>query len=1006
MRYLLLTIALISSLFLFSCGGGGGGGSSDGATVRLKLNFENSKKSLNLFGKSGSLTIGNTEVTSVLLQYGKHGGSMSSLDVSNAVFNNNDVLLNGIEIGRQYDFYLSAYADGALSGSVLACQAASTGQTIADGVNIALNCTISNAKDISLMAENIMSVLKNASDAITSNGDPADMVNEMVTEYIAKDASAGGSFPADGHDGNDRETYGWSLVYWMLYQFYYPGSDAVTVVSSEIVESLSRSSVQSKVTGTEGETYAADLLVTFSNNGKIRLPMNFAYEDGKWKLSGNGRKYSAGLYLESVLFPDGYGKAEFYTGVNVYLNGEYLSEMNEFDGMFTSVDEDEVQTEIIDAQYIAFSSSAYIVTKKETTLATGCARVDDRLYPIEQLMTDSIDTLPEGSRFQAFFSGLDEYDNPTELNIVNFRTSADAVSVGNTNNTDFPHLYMASGSNSSIEEEISIKILKPTTGSEIAYYSIETGLTENGQSGELKLGPDETELNLNLTEDMNFDSDSSGYIAVSAVDIYERYYTVVVRVDAGRVILGSSQTRPSINNYDGDDVNGINGFYQYIDDIGDYNFSGLVNGKIFTSSNYNGTVDGYPYLLSYGQDEIETEKVYNSLRSDEGNSYNYSIFEFLDVNSQNYAMAMNYDGSYYRLSVGRVGGTTMKYSTIHYNSGEAEYLPMANIEFIDAVVNNNGNTIVAVVRGDKDVFSTGDKSTAIYLINTSNLSIQAVYGLEDFQPSAVTAEYDSTDFVLGGSYVDGGYSRATVLLVGSNGTVKSTVLVGAAIGGTEYDLTINRLAASDGSVYASGNLYDTGDSLGRVAVMKFNLNGNTLDYGDYIVYANAKYINTNLYGAEDIAVSRYTGTVTLAYITTDYKVTVNELDFSLKHRTAHTVDFCDNSQYRIQVTQAPYSSALVTGPGTLHAQNQSNAYINLDHFGNNLGGYVLKYSATSPTNDTYSLSAQGSVPTFTLYDMVANAGSWQTSAGSIGNSTYQEENSGSNWLVAPMIYMP
>lgn len=1014
MRKYYISILIVLSVFLVSCGGGGGGSSSGKASVNLKLNFEASKSISGIFGKSGGLTIGNTTVTSVLLQYGKHGGSMTSLDVSNAVFNHTDVVLSEIEIGGQYDFYLAAYADGEVSGNTLACQAASTSQTIADGVNIALNCTISNAKDIDMLSESVFSVIQDAARMMLSSADPTDLL-ATIDGYVSKDISEGGSFPETGHDGNPREYFTMMMTYWMVYQFYYEGAGRVDLMSVDVVEPLDRSSVESKVTGTEGGTYSADLLMTFSNNAKLRLPVNFVYENGKWKLNGNGRKFSAALLAEHILFPDGFGNAELYSGYSMNMYGDYLYYLddpnNDVEGVVYRADSSGDPTIGIGEQPVAFNMDVSSVIKKDPMTATGHGKLDRSFFPSLPLMENSISSIPAGSVIKAELERVDEMDNATPIDTTTFRTSAEMVSASSVRNTDFPHIYLESGSNPTTSDEIVLKIVKPSTGSEIAYYMVDLGTDNFGNiSGHnFLIGPDETELRFTIGDQISGGEGQNGYLAFSAVDIYERFFTVVFRIDDGRLIMNSVQTRPTIKTFNENEINGMKGFYHYIDGIGDYNFSGLVDGNIVTSSTSNGLVDVFPYFAEYNMSNLNSEKPYKQLVGGSGSSYNYSVYKFFEIGSSAYTVSMNYEAPNYYLSVGRLYGATKRYATTHYNAGQSDYMPFSDPVFVDAAVNNSGNTIIAVVKGQKDALSSGEFATAVYLINISDLSLQAVYGLENFHPTAVAAEYGSTDFILGGTYEQGGFKRAAVLLMSSGGVVKSTVLVGAA-SVYEHDLTLNHLTAVNGSLFASGNLYDTNvnPGFGRVALIKFRIGQNSLSYSSSLVYSNAYYIDASTYGKENLTAARNTGTVTLAFHSGNSELTINTVTSNMVHRWAYKASFIEEND-RLNVIEAPYSSGIVTGAKCFYAQSGSAVFVNLSHFdGDEVSenGLIHKYTTTLPSSNVYIMSEESTVPTITPVNLLNNAGNWQTTTQSLNNSYLQDAMSGSFWDIVVGQYMP
>lgn len=934
-RYILFIILCFA---LVSCGGGGGGSSSSGATVKFKLNFESSQRIKSLFEQNGRLKISNTDIGYVALGYHKVGGTGYTLDVTNAALNNTDISVTGLEVGSSYIFSVSAFADGTQAD--LVCTGSSDSVQIANSVDVNLTCSLDDAADVARMVADIAELMESV---LTDSGN-YDTAYAALESYVSTESFY--------HDGMTREEFMLDILS-SSYEFL----DATHIVSITISQSLERSGTRSSKAIGDADMSSADIIFTYDNGAKVRKPANFIYEDGRWKLTGNDRFFEYDIHVESIIIPDKFGNADFYSGLkldffdentprrvgNVQISSDYTEEIT-LDGTY---------------EYLPIF---------EPLMSTGISGIDPHFVPVE-VLTSGAGEMPEGSEIDVH---LDFLVSRSFFEDVTLKTTGAGLSAADADSSYFPHLYADSDNpsvnNNDTAGDIDFTIIPPSAEYTLAYYevSILSLYTYMGTTVEhyklFKLSPTQTSITLNIANMLNYLSTQTGYMSISAVDTLDRRYTEYYRIYDGNLIIGTSDERPTLPNTGRLGADSTQKTLLY-DNTFSFEYAKMLNDNttLLLAGSQNDTYYydtfgvandnsvGVFYLLKYNP----TTNTYSSTgyrvlgRDDYSGGGDYgNLIEVSRVEEDSegnlYLLCSGWDPTNYEYLpfVYKLNKTSTGYTLGWAKSiYESDF---NNQKAVDFALNNGGESLVVLTdrsnsRASITILSTEDGSvTDRYVIYDTVLSGQ------DIMPQAVGAYYDSPNFVVAGDVSISGTNYIGVYYMNNTaGGVAKKVMEYSGGDPSVEDVIVTE----DGLMYVSGVSYITGDSAYNLFITSFMESSNILSsmYGTTFRIAD-------LMPASSLAYDRLSGQFLLAMPNDGPTFNFARLDKALNVVRAVRSDELTGSSYG-NVVPGPHSSSVYVADDVFDAG--SSKYTTLVSFVSMFSDYLTSNS-TSEVRDSYN----------------------------------------------------
>jgi hypothetical protein len=249
-----------------SCGGGTTTSKSRNSVV-LKMDFENYKNS----GRNGSsgFMVGNTLVTAVTISYSTSGGSSEEVDATDAAENGTAVEIGDLIAGKTYSFMISANGEN----NEVVCTGSTDIEIVPNSETEAeLTCTFGGVASMELAALNMLKT------AYAGGATYAD-----IEKYVADDFGV--------MDGMDRDAFINMIT----------GESTGFIFNNDVTLSgvvLTSVSARQKRDSQEGGLF--DIKLSYSDGSYEYDTVGFAYENGDWKIKGNGLLHDVDVRNTSV----------------------------------------------------------------------------------------------------------------------------------------------------------------------------------------------------------------------------------------------------------------------------------------------------------------------------------------------------------------------------------------------------------------------------------------------------------------------------------------------------------------------------------------------------------------------------------------------------------------------------------------------------------------------------------------------------------------------------------
>lgn len=260
-----LLIYAFLCVMIVACGGGTTASKSKYA-VKINVDIEQIQKQRN---KSMSrLLVGNTLIGSVVIGYGLEAPD-ETIEVMDKIENNEEILIEGLEAGKTYNFSVSAYD----YADTMVCFGGATAQIMPNATeDVVLECTFGEKYAVENMAFEIFS---KAAEGTLSTTEAEDAVAYNFTM----------------HNGMDRSEFVYRLRGSMTAEFGY-SNDTLSGISL-IRRDRSASGKTARTQTTEEVEENAGYLVKFIyTDGSYDFnDIRFVREAEGWKIAGNGLKY-------------------------------------------------------------------------------------------------------------------------------------------------------------------------------------------------------------------------------------------------------------------------------------------------------------------------------------------------------------------------------------------------------------------------------------------------------------------------------------------------------------------------------------------------------------------------------------------------------------------------------------------------------------------------------------------------------------------------------------------
>lgn len=267
MRIINLILIFFAFTALVSCGGGGTTAAKGGKnSIQIKLNLPGGSKARSK--TDARFTIGNTNISSVYIDYGLTGGESTSIDATSAAENQTEVTINNLEANKQYSFSVRAYS----SASTMVCQGGDT-LTIQPNTTSDLNltCTFEDRYAVENFLFNIEAKLLDNT-----------MTSALLSDYVAPAADFG------TFNGMDRAAFISNYINQRIGLL----DDGLTLVT---VQLLDPRSVQGK-SGRTTESVSQIVVKYIYDDGSYEFQELWAAKiDNEWYLVGNGEEFDLSI---------------------------------------------------------------------------------------------------------------------------------------------------------------------------------------------------------------------------------------------------------------------------------------------------------------------------------------------------------------------------------------------------------------------------------------------------------------------------------------------------------------------------------------------------------------------------------------------------------------------------------------------------------------------------------------------------------------------------------------
>ncbi|MGD9807847.1 MAG: hypothetical protein AB7E76_07600 [Deferribacterales bacterium] len=256
MRALLVSVLITLSFILSACGGGGGGSSDPGVRVSLGLNFDKSRAAADGF------YVSNTKIDSVTVSYTNNAGSSGSKNVT-AQAADGSVELNGLVLNSTYTFTVLAMAEG----NVQACTGSTSVLIAENEENTAtIECVFVDSLAVGNAVYDFVETLMSANPTAAN-----------IDQYVANDFGT--------YDGYNRAQFIADLLDEPGFAFTDP---TVQLESVEVFTGVARAAATESL-----------IKFHFSDGSVAEEYVGLVKEDGKWKLTGNGKLYEADINTQA-----------------------------------------------------------------------------------------------------------------------------------------------------------------------------------------------------------------------------------------------------------------------------------------------------------------------------------------------------------------------------------------------------------------------------------------------------------------------------------------------------------------------------------------------------------------------------------------------------------------------------------------------------------------------------------------------------------------------------------